>query len=103
VIPAVHTLLWHWERYKETRSPFALVLAPTRELAMQISSVMKETCRPFKEQQRRVEVVNIVGGMSEHKQRRQLDGTRPIHFIVATPVHSLVSSGLLPYHLLPSL
>jgi hypothetical protein len=34
----------------------------------------------------KIEVVSIVGGMSEHKQRRQLAGKgKPVHIVVATP------------------
>ena len=52
---------------------------------MQITSVFKEVCGNFK-QQYRVEIVSIVGGMSEQKQRRQLVGTgKPLHIVVATP------------------
>jgi hypothetical protein len=87
-LPIVHSLLHEWEAYGNSKCPFALILAPTRELAMQISSVLNDTCKLFKTSQRRIEVVNVVGGMSEHKQKRQLDGTkgsRPVHIMVATP------------------
>ena len=34
----------------------------------------------------RIEIVSIVGGMSEHKQKRQLAGRgKPVHVVVATP------------------
>ncbi len=70
------------------------MLAPTRELAIQITSVLTELCQVFKGTQRRVEVVNVVGGMSEHKQRRQLDDTkgrgRPVHIMVSTPYSRLL-------------
>jgi hypothetical protein len=56
---------------------------------MQISSVLTDVCKAFRDSDRRIEVVNIVGGMSEHKQRRQLDDTkgrgRQAHIMVATP------------------
>ncbi|CAM9325387.1 unnamed protein product, partial [Ectocarpus fasciculatus] len=87
-LPIIHALLHEWEEYGKARCPFALILAPTRELAMQISSVLQDTCQLFKSTDRRIEVVNVVGGMSEHKQKRQLDGTkgaRPVHIMVATP------------------
>lgn len=87
-LPIIHTLLHEWEEYGSYKCPFALILAPTRELAMQISSVLTDTCQFFKSSERRIEVVNVVGGMSEHKQKRQLDGTkgaRPVHIMVATP------------------
>lgn len=75
----------NWKDYNNTHSPYALVIAPTRELAMQITTVFKEVCNNFK-QQFRIEIVSIVGGMSEQKQRRQLVGTgKPLHIVVATP------------------
>jgi hypothetical protein len=88
-IPIIHSLLSEWSLRAGFRSPYALILAPTRELAMQISSVLTDVCKAFRESDRRIEVVNIVGGMSEHKQRRQLDDTkgrgRQAHIMVATP------------------
>ena len=89
----IDTLFEHWSEYGDTRSPYAIILAPTRELAIQITSVLTDLCKVFKGTQRRVEIVNVVGGMSEHKQRRQLDDTkgrgRPVHIMVsAVLVHS---------------
>ena len=87
-LPIIHSLLHEWSTYGHTKCPFALILAPTRELAMQIGSVLTDTCRIFRASDRRIEVVNVIGGMSEHKQKRQLDGTkgdRPVHIMVATP------------------
>ena len=85
-IPIIHSLFSEWSVYGNTRSPYALILAPTRELAMQITSVMSDVCKAFIGTSRRVEVVNVVGGMSEHKQRRQLDDSkgrgRPVHVMV---------------------
>lgn len=88
-IPIIHSLLMEWSSLQASRSPYALILAPTRELAMQISSVLTDACKAFRDTDRRIEVVNVVGGMSEHKQRRQLDDTkgrgRNVHIMVATP------------------
>ena len=128
----------NWETCSNLRIPHALIIAPTRELALQISTVFREVCasvevicnqkcnssektdsesapptpalskkakKAQKAQKRngtsadgaqmsnagrrarvKVEVVSIVGGMSEHKQRRQLAGKgKPVHVVVATP------------------
>lgn len=89
-VPIVNSLLVDWvsvttARIKEgVLCPYAMIIVPTRELAMQISSVIKEVTTAFRGTYR-VEVVTIVGGMSEQKQRRQLDGKTPVHIIVATP------------------
>jgi ATP-dependent RNA helicase DDX24/MAK5 len=84
-LPVLHALLHSWEQRGNLHSPFALILAPTRELAMQITSVLKDVCQSFRTL-RRVEVVNVIGGLSEHKQRRQLSSAgKPCHVLVATP------------------
>jgi ATP-dependent RNA helicase DDX24/MAK5 len=94
-LPVVDFLLRNWEAYANRLSPVAMIIAPTRELAMQITSVMKEVCGPFRAM-RKIEVVSVVGGMSEQKQRRQLCGgahpanssggyRKPVHVLVATP------------------
>lgn len=94
-LPVVDFLLRNWEAYANRLSPVAMIIAPTRELAMQITSVMKEVCAPFRSM-RKIEVVSVVGGMSEQKQRRQLCGgvnpsnssggyRKPVHVLVATP------------------
>ena len=84
----------HARRSLPPCSPVALIVAPTRELAMQITTVIKEVCAPFRPH-RKVEVVSVVGGMSEQKQRRLLVGAgrgggaggprKPVHVLVATP------------------
>ena len=74
---------------------------------MQISSVMKEVCVPFRPF-RKIEVVSVVGGMSEQKQRRLLVGAgrgvgggprKPVHVLVATPgrLTELIQVRLPPY------
>lgn len=84
-LPLLHTLLHQWNHWCNTRKPYSIILTPTRELAMQITSVLNDVCGKFREL-RRVEVVNVIGGLSEHKQRRQLSGSgKPCHIIVATP------------------
>lgn len=84
-LPIIHSLLMNWEQYENVHTPYALIIAPTRELAMQITTVLKDVCADFKKHFR-IEVVTIVGGMSEQKQRRQLAGNKnPLHIVVATP------------------
>jgi hypothetical protein len=89
-VPIINALLQEWIPFTTARirdgvlCPYAMVIVPTRELAMQISSVVKEATKAFKSTYR-VEVVTVVGGMSEQKQRRQLDGRTPVHILVATP------------------
>ncbi len=89
-VPIVNSLLVDWVSITTARirdgilCPYAMIIVPTRELAMQISAVIKEVSLTFRSTYR-VEIVSIVGGMSEQKQRRQLDGKSPVHIIVATP------------------
>jgi ATP-dependent RNA helicase DDX24/MAK5 len=74
-----------------TRCPRALIIAPTRELALQITAVLKEVCAamvainagwfPAK-----VNVVPVVGGMAEQKQRRLLSiRSAFVDIVVGTP------------------
>lgn len=145
-------MLHNWESCSNLRIPHALIVAPTRELALQIATVIREVCtkvgqlcEQYKTQAERaeaeavaasvteadteadstpavpaegaaklskkalkalkkkqlkaagtvappkrarvsIEIVSIVGGMSEQKQRRQLAGKgKPVHIVVATP------------------
>jgi hypothetical protein len=85
-LPVLHSLLNDWEllAQRSRHSPYALILAPTRELAVQISTVLNDVCKLMTA--RKVQVVNIIGGMSEHKQRRLLSSPyKPVHIIVSTP------------------
>ena len=88
-LPVLDTLIRDWPTRAMQRVPFALIISPTRELTMQITSVLKEVCTKLREVTNgalRIEIVSVVGGMSEHKQRRQLSGQgKPAHIIVATP------------------
>jgi len=151
-LPIIHSLLHNWEACSNLRIPHALIVAPTRELALQIATVIREVCtkvgqiceqyktaaeraeaeeakaaageatstegegetpavpegeklskkaqkalkkRQLKEAKKTaapkrarvsIEIVSIVGGMSEQKQRRQLAGKgKPVHIVVATP------------------
>lgn len=59
--------------------PRSLIIAPTRELALQIASDAEETAKYCD-----LSVVSLVGGMDYEKQRRQL-AARPVDILVATP------------------
>lgn len=70
----------------------ALILAPTRELALQVSSHLNECLNTTHQEKKHghiakkppiVSVAAIVGGMSSQKQRRVLD--RGVDVLVATP------------------
>jgi ATP-dependent RNA helicase RhlB len=67
-------------------TPRALILAPTRELAMQIRDDAEKlsTYTPFK-------TVAIYGGIDYDKQRRVLE--QPVDIIVAAPPHRLRQPG----------
>lgn len=89
-LPILNNLLQNWDVYhdevfnKDKKCPFALIIVPTRELAMQMATVLKSLCAHFRDIYK-VEIVPIVGGMSEQKQRRLLDGKKPAHIVIATP------------------
>ncbi len=59
--------------------PFALILAPTRELCLQITSELKL----FSKQMRNVRISAVYGGSSVSKQRKELESG--VDIIVATP------------------
>jgi ATP-dependent RNA helicase DDX24/MAK5 len=70
----------------------ALILAPTRELAMQVSTHLNACLNPLVKSEKasesgqkapRVSVAAIVGGISPQKQKRILD--RGVDILVATP------------------
>jgi len=67
----------HDERFRG--EPRALILAPTRELALQIESDAIELLKHTK-----LSVVTLLGGVDYDKQRKQLD-KRFVDIIVATP------------------
>lgn len=73
-----------------------LIISPTRELALQISKHLQAVIRPFSHSHplNRVNIVTIVGGLSEEKQHRQLQSSA--HIIVATPgrLWDLIESGV---------
>eukprot|EP00978_Attheya_sp_CCMP212_P009461 scaffold22356_cov53-Attheya_sp.AAC.13 len=73
-----------WSSSNETplrrpKRPRALVLAPTRELAVQICSVLKQLGHVCK-----VSCELIVGGEDYGRQRKRLE-SRPVDIVVATP------------------
>lgn len=70
----------------------ALILAPTRELALQVSTHLNTCLNPLAKTDKteayssgvpRVSVAAVVGGMSSQKQKRILD--RGLDVLVATP------------------
>jgi ATP-dependent RNA helicase DeaD len=71
-------LLGEAERFEEADAPLALVIAPTRELAMQVE---RELLWLYQKAGGRI--VSCVGGMDPRRERRRLaDGT---HIVVGTP------------------
>ena len=76
-------------RPAQRRRPTALVLAPTRELAEQITSEL----RPFV-RQRRHDVVSVYGGVGYGPQRKALESG--VELVVACPgrLEDLIQSGL---------
>jgi superfamily II DNA/RNA helicase len=60
------------------RRPRALVLLPTRELALQVRDVARSLCRPLK-----ISVAAVHGGVPEGSQKRMLE--QPVDLLVATP------------------
>ena len=85
-LPVIDYILRNYEdiRTNPCPCPTSIIIAPTRELALQITSVLKSVCEKFKSKLR-LEIVAVVGGMAEQKQRRQLCGNRPVDILVATP------------------
>lgn len=107
VIPIIHSLLleyseWHNEDFVHhyKRNIYSLIIAPTRELALQIAGVANDIPKQFSVNdkdvhsslQRPIGIVSLTGGLSEHKQKRQLyngmyskNPRHFVHMIVATP------------------
>jgi len=93
-LPILHHFLSQKRPSSKKRRPLrALVLTPTRELALQVSTHLQEILKAseptieLKPGQKKppphVSIATIVGGMSAQKQRRMLD--RGADIIVATP------------------
>jgi ATP-dependent RNA helicase RhlB len=78
---AVFTRCWELPLQEEPPlgSPRALVLAPTRELALQIESDAKDLSKYMD-----ARTVCVVGGMDFQKQQEKLE-KRPVDLLVATP------------------
>ena len=66
------------KNFRETSFITALILVPTRELAIQVSDHLKRAGQHITKG-----IISIVGGMSEQKQERLLSKTPDI--LVATP------------------
>ncbi|KAG2008212.1 ATP-dependent rRNA helicase RRP3 [Coprinopsis cinerea AmutBmut pab1-1] len=96
-LPILHTLLNQKRPSSKRRRPLrALILAPTRELALQVSQHLTDTLKAIDPQEDEgdekkqavkppphVSVAAIVGGMSAQKQKRVLD--RGVDVLIATP------------------
>lgn len=78
----ISVITWHLENpeleHRPPGTPFALAIAPTRELAMQIAHDAEQLAE-FTD----LEVVTLVGGIDYDKQRKQL--AKPIDIAIATP------------------
>jgi ATP-dependent RNA helicase DeaD len=72
------TLLGEAEKFAEFGAPVALVIAPTRELALQVSNELS-----WLYAQTGARIVSCVGGMDPKVERRQLE--RGCHIVVGTP------------------
>ncbi|RXW15879.1 hypothetical protein EST38_g9969 [Candolleomyces aberdarensis] len=94
-LPIIHYLLNQKRPSKKRRPLRGLILTPTRELALQVTSHLSEVLKAAepslpaegsstqKKFPPHVSIAAIVGGMSAQKQRRVLD--RGLDIIVATP------------------
>jgi ATP-dependent RNA helicase DeaD len=77
-IAIASTLLGDAERFREAGRPLGLVIAPTRELAMQVQSELG-----WLYGETGIETATCVGGMDMRKERRALE--RGAHLVVGTP------------------
>lgn len=73
-----HTLLGKQDRFDKARDPLALIIAPTRELAMQVKAEIQ-----WLYAEAGGVVASCVGGMDAREERRALD--RGAHIVVGTP------------------
>ena len=89
-IPILESFLAAPPKSKEDKAPFALIVAPTRELAHQITAHLTKLCTSGDFDG--PSVVSITGGLSLQKQRRQL-ATADI--VVGTPgrLWEVISTG----------
>ena len=77
VVPALHRLIT--SPAKQGRGPRVLVLTPTRELALQVTSAVSK----YSKGMRQVRTGTVLGGMPYPKQRALL--SQPLDILVATP------------------
>jgi len=77
VLPALQKLAT--PSTKPGRGPRVLVLTPTRELALQVTTAVEKYCKFL----RRMRTGTVLGGMPYLKQRRLLE--QPLDILVATP------------------
>lgn len=68
------------ESKKPQRSPIALILSPTRELAHQLSAHLIELCSD--PGSAKLSIATVTGGLSMHKQQRQISHA---NIIIGTP------------------
>ncbi|MCX7359775.1 MAG: DEAD/DEAH box helicase [Alphaproteobacteria bacterium] len=73
-----HTLLGGQDKFDKARDPLALIIAPTRELAMQVKAEIQ-----WLYAEAGGVVASCVGGMDARDERRALD--RGAHIVVGTP------------------
>lgn len=79
LITAITDILEHQLEEQYASEPRTLILAPTRELALQIAEDAKELTKHT-----RIKTVSVVGGMDFEKQLKQITENR-IDILVATP------------------
>lgn len=72
------SLLGEAERASDTRAPLALVVTPTRELALQVMKELQWLYAPAG-----ARITSCIGGMDMRDERRALD--RGVHIVVGTP------------------
>ncbi|CAN5244025.1 DEAD/DEAH box helicase [soil metagenome] len=77
-LAAAHSLLGDAERFGQGAAPLALIIAPTRELAIQVSRELEWLYAPTGAQ-----VVTCVGGMDARREQRALYAG--CHIVVGTP------------------
>ena len=73
-----HTLIGGQDKFEKARDPLALIIAPTRELAMQVKAEIQ-----WLYAEAGGVVASCVGGMDARDERRALD--RGAHIVVGTP------------------
>ncbi|MEX2488969.1 MAG: DEAD/DEAH box helicase [Pseudomonadales bacterium] len=78
----ISMITWHLENPEVSSrgngTPFGLIIAPTRELVMQITNDAKELSAHTN-----LEVMSVVGGIDYVRQKEQL--AKPVDIVIATP------------------